>query len=242
MSTPSGEKLLSLKNIHVHYGGVKALDGASVSIDEGEVVALMGPNGAGKSTILKTIFGLAPIESGTVAWEGQTFKPVSYEVVKRGISFVPQGRRVFRHLTVYENIEIGGWDVPAIQRKERIENVLELFPALRAKLKAKSGTLSGGQQQMLAIARGLMIDPKVLLLDEPSLGLAPKIVKEVFAKIREINERRKTAIFVVEHNLKSLLEIATRAYVLDKGKIYHEGQPKDIIGQGILQKVFLSGV
>ena len=239
-SAGTAEKLLSLSDVHVHYGGVKALDGASVSIDEGEVVALMGPNGAGKSTILKTIFGLAPIESGTVAWEGQRFTPVSYEVVKRGISFVPQGRRVFRHLTVYENIEIGGWDVPANERKERIENVLELFPALRAKLKAKSGTLSGGQQQMLAIARGLMTDPKVLLLDEPSLGLAPKIVKEVFAKVREINQRRKTAIFVVEHNLKSLLEIATRAYVLDKGRVYAEGAPKDIIGKGILEKVFLS--
>ncbi len=240
MFSPTAEKLLSLSNIHVHYGGVKALDGVSVSIDEGEVVALMGPNGAGKSTILKTIFGLAPIESGTVAWEGRAFKPVSYEVVKRGISFVPQGRRVFKHLTVYENIEIGGSDVPAVQRKERIENVLELFPALRTKLKAKSGTLSGGQQQMLAIARGLMIDPKVLLLDEPSLGLAPKIVKEVFAKIREINDRRKTAIFVVEHNLKSLLEITSRAYVLDKGKIYAEGKPREIIDKGILQKVFLS--
>jgi len=236
----SSETLLALSDIHVHYGGVKALDGVSVNIDEGEVVALMGPNGAGKSTILKAIFGLAPIQSGTVAWEGQPFKPVSYEVVKRGISFVPQGRRVFKHLTVYENIEIGGWDVPAAERKERIENVLELFPALRAKLKAKSGTLSGGQQQMLAIARGLMIDPKVLLLDEPSLGLAPKIVKEVFAKIREINERRKTAIFVVEHNLKSLLEIASRAYVLDKGRIYAEGKPQDIMDQGILEKVFLS--
>jgi len=236
----SSETLLALSDIHVHYGGVKALDGVSVNIDEGEVVALMGPNGAGKSTILKAIFGLAPIQSGTVAWEGQPFKPVSYEVVKRGISFVPQGRRVFKHLTVYENIEIGGWDVPAAERKERIENVLELFPALRAKLKAKSGTLSGGQQQMLAIARGLMIDPKVLLLDEPSLGLAPKIVKEVFAKIREINDRRKTAIFVVEHNLKSLLEIATRAYVLDKGRIYAEGKPQDIMDQGILEKVFLS--
>lgn len=240
MSVASKEKLLSLNNIHVHYGGVKALNGASVSIDEGEVVALMGPNGAGKSTILKAIFGLAPIESGTVSWEGHAFKPVSHEVVHRGISFVPQGRRVFRHLTVYENIEIGGWNVPAKERKERIENVLELFPALRAKLKAKSGTLSGGQQQMLAIARGLMIDPKVLLLDEPSLGLAPKIVKEVFAKVKEINERRKTAIFVVEHNLKSLLEIATRAYVLDKGTIYHEGVPSEVISRGILQKVFLS--
>lgn len=234
------ETLLRLHNIHVHYGGVKALDGSSVSIDEGEVVALMGPNGAGKSTILKAIFGLAPIETGRVYWQGQEFTPVSHEVVHRGISFVPQGRRIFRHLSVYENIEIGGWSIASSkERKERIENVLDIFPALRAKLKAKSGTLSGGQQQMLAIARGLMTDPKVLLLDEPSLGLAPKIVKEVFGKIREINQRRKTAIIVVEHNLKSLLEITTRCYVLDKGKIYAEGKPQEIISTGVLEKVFL---
>ena len=234
------ETLLELKNIHVHYGGVKALDGASVCIDEGEIVALMGPNGAGKSTILKAIFGLAPIDSGYVFWEGQQFKPVSYEVVERGVSFVPQGRRVFHHLTVLENLEIGGFNVKSkTERKERIENVLELFPALRGKLKAKPGTLSGGQQQMLAIARGLMTDPKVLLLDEPSLGLAPKIVKEVFEKIQEINQRRKTAIFIVEHNLKSLLEITTRAYVLDKGKIYAEGNPKELIEKKVLEQVFL---
>jgi len=236
----SSETLLQLKDINVHYGGVKALDGASVSIDEGEVVALMGPNGAGKSTILKAIFGLAPIESGEVFWQGQTFKPVSHEVVDRGISFVPQGRRVFKYLTVYENIEIGGWNIKSSsERKERIENVLNIFPALRAKLKAKSGTLSGGQQQMLAIARGLMTDPKVLLLDEPSLGLAPKIVKEVFAKIKEINEKRKTAIVVVEHNLVSLLEITDRAYVLDKGKVIAEGNPADLLQTNILEKVFL---
>lgn len=234
------EPLLSLKNIHVHYGGVKALDGASVLIDEGEVVALMGPNGAGKSTILKVIFGLASIESGKVFWENQKFTPVSHEVVHRGIAFVPQGRRVFKYLTVEENLEIGGFNFKSKERKERIENVLELFPALRGKLRAKSGTLSGGQQQMLAIARGLMTDPKVLLLDEPSLGLAPKIVKEVFAKIKEINERRKTAIVVVEHNLKSLLEITDRAYVLDKGKVVAEGTPKDIFDKKILEKVFLA--
>ena len=234
------ELLLKLEDIHVHYGGVKALDGASVSLDEGEVVALMGPNGAGKSTILKAIFGLAPIEKGKVFWEEQVFTPVSHEVVRRGISFVPQGRRVFRHLTVYENIEIGGWGIKSLkERKERIENVLELFPALRAKLNSKSGTLSGGQQQMLAIARGLMTDPKVLLLDEPSLGLAPKIVKEVFAKIKEINEKRKMAIVVVEHNLKSLLEITDRAYVLDKGRVVAEGAPSELIKTDILQKVFL---
>lgn len=234
------EILLQLKDIHTHYGGVKALDGVSVYIDEGEIVALMGPNGAGKSTILKAIFGLAPINSGQVVWEGQVFKPLSYEVAERGVSFVPQGRRVFKNLTVLENLEVGGINIRSIsERKERIKNVLELFPVLKTKLKTKSGVLSGGQQQMLAIARGLMSDPKVLLLDEPSLGLAPKIVKEVFEKIKEINERRKTAIFVVEHNLKSLLEITKRAYVLDKGKVYAEGDPHDLVANKVLEKVFL---
>lgn len=234
------ETLLQLKNIHVNYGGVKALDGVSVSINEGEIVALMGPNGAGKSTILKTIFGLAPIESGEVLWEGQLVKPISYEVVERGVSFVPQGRRVFRNLTVLENLEIGGFNIRSeTERKERINIVLDLFPTLKNKLNTKSGVLSGGQQQMLAIARGLIPDPRVLLLDEPSLGLAPKIVKEVFEKIKEINERRNTAIIVVEHNLKSLLEITKRAYVLDKGKIVAEGNPKDLIKKNVLEKVFL---
>lgn len=234
------EILLECKNVHVHYGGVKALDGASVSVDAGEVVALMGPNGAGKSTILKAVFGLAPIDSGEVLWEGRKFTPVSHEVVERGISFVPQGRRVFKYLTVRENLEIGGWGIKdKSERKERLENVLELFPALRAKLKAKSGTLSGGQQQMLAIARGLMTDPKVLLLDEPSLGLAPKVVKEMFQKIKEINERRKTAIVVVEHNIKSILEIVDRAYVLDKGKVVATDTPNNLIGTNVLERVFL---
>jgi branched-chain amino acid transport system ATP-binding protein len=237
------ETLLQLKDVHVHYGGVKALDGASVGVDEGEVVALMGPNGAGKSTILKAIFGLAPIESGQVLWHGEAIKPISHEIVKRGIAFVPQGRRVFRHLTVKENLEIGGWVVKDKKLiRERIEEVVELLPALKAKLTAKSGTLSGGQQQMLAIARGLMTDPKVLLLDEPSLGLAPKIVKEVFERIKEIGEKRQIAIMIVEHNLKSLFAIAHRAYLLDKGKVVAEGVPKELHDSGTLEKVFLGNL
>lgn len=233
------EILLQLKGISVHYGGVKALDGVDVAIDEGEIVALMGPNGAGKSTILKAIFGLAPIEHGEVWWHGTPFRPVSHEVAARGIAFVPQGRRVFTHLTVEENLEIGGFIVKNRQElKRRMEEVMQTFPILKQKRKAKSGTLSGGQQQMLALARGLMIDPKVLLLDEPSLGLAPKVVKEVFAKIKEINERHKTAILVVEHNIKSLLEIVDRGYLLDKGKVVVEDTPARILESGILEKVF----
>ncbi len=234
------ETLLKVDDIHVHYGGVRALQGASISVDEGEIVALMGPNGAGKSTILKAIFGLAPIEEGKILWHESSVRPVSHEMVERGISFIPQGRRVFKHLTVKENLEVGGYilrDQKLI--KERIEEVLELFPMLKLKLKQKSGSLSGGQQQMLAIARGLIIDPKVLLLDEPSLGLAPIVVKEVFSKIKEINERRRTAIVVVEHNIKSLLEIAGRAYVLDKGKVIATDTPHNIIESKILEKVFL---
>lgn len=234
------EILLQLKGVSVAYGGVRALENVDVSIDEDEIVALMGPNGAGKSTLLKAIFGLVPIRAGSVLWHGKPFKPIPHEVVGKGLAFVPQGRRVFAHLTVEENLEIGGFTVKdKSELKRRIGEVMETFPVLRQKRKAKSSTLSGGQQQMLALARGLMTDPKVLLLDEPSLGLAPKIVKEVFAKIKEINERHKTAIMVVEHNIKSALEIAHRAYVLDKGIVVTQGPARKILETGVLEKVFL---
>jgi branched-chain amino acid transport system ATP-binding protein len=234
------ETLLQFKNIKVYYGGVKALDGVDVNLDEGEIVALMGPNGAGKSTILKALFGLAPIESGQIFWHGEKIIPKSYEIVERGISFVPQGRQLFKSLTVYENLEMGGYNISSKSLlKSRIKDVLDIFPDLQKKLKQKTGNLSGGQQQMVAIARGLISDPKILLLDEPSLGLSPKIVKEVFLKIKEINERRQTAIMIVEHNLHSVLQIVHRAYLLDKGKIVEENTPDKIINSGILEKVFL---
>jgi branched-chain amino acid transport system ATP-binding protein len=233
------ETLLKLKNIHVHYGGVKALDGADLALDEGEIVALMGPNGAGKSTVLKAIFGLAPVSAGEVLWHERAVAPISYEMVERGISFVPQGRRVLKNLTVKENLEIGAYTVRSRNEiKERLAEVLEIFPALKQKLNDSSGSLSGGQQQMLAIARGLMTDPKVLLLDEPTLGLSPKIVKEVFAKIQEINQQHKTAIMVVEHNIKSLLDIANRAYILDKGKVVWADGAEKLGDSDVLERVF----
>lgn len=234
------ETLLQLHNLSVRYGGVQALQDVSIKIDEGEFVALMGPNGAGKSTVLRAIFGLARAERGEVRWHGSPITPVPHEMVSRGVSFVPQGRRVFTHLSVLENLEMGGFVIrDAHVLKERIAESLELFPMLKPKLKAKSGTLSGGEQQMVALARGLITDPKILLLDEPSLGLAPKLVREVFEKIHEIHERHGAAIIVVEHNIKLLLHIVDRACVLDKGRIVAEGAAHAIVESGILERVFL---
>lgn len=234
------ENLLTLRGIKVHYGGVHALDGADVVVDEGEIVALMGPNGAGKSTVLKALFGIAPITAGDVRWHDEAVVPVAHEMVARGISFVPQGRQIFKSLTVRENLEVGGYTVGSkAVIASRIEEVLDLFPDLKRKMHEKARTLSGGQQQMVAIARGLMTDPKVLLLDEPSLGLAPKVVKEVFAKIKEINERRGMAIVVVEHNIQSILQIVDRAYVLDKGKVVVCDEPQKLISTGVLEDVFM---
>jgi len=235
------EALLQCNEISVNYGGVKALDEASIALREGEIVALIGPNGAGKSTLLKAVFGLAPIQKGEVLWRQKQIIPVSHQMAERGIAFVPQGRRVFAHLTVEENLEIGGFIIKdKAEIKRRIDEVMEFFPVLKQKRKVKAGLLSGGQQQMLALGRGLIIRPKVLFLDEPSLGLAPKIVKEVFEKIKGINKNRETAVLVAEHNIKSVLEIADRGYILDKGKVIVEGISKELLESGKLGKVFFT--
>ncbi len=232
--------LIKIEDVSVRYGGVRALDGVSLSLGEREIVALMGPNGAGKSTILKSIFGLAEINSGKIIWQDHLIRPLPHEMVRRGIVLVPQGRRVFPSLSVRENLEVGGFMIPDKQElARRIENVLVTFPSLRHRLGASARGLSGGQQQMLALARGLVANPKILLLDEPSLGLAPKIVKEVFDKIKEINQKTGTAILVVEHNIKSLLKIVDRVYVLDKGRVVADGDASILMGSEILKKVFL---
>lgn len=234
------EILLKLKNINAGYGHLRILHDVSLQIDEGEVVAIMGPNGAGKSTVLKTVFGMTEVEGGSVQWRERKINPVPHEVVRMGVSYVPQGRRVFKYLSVEENLEIGGYTVKDKKEvKRRIDEVMEIFPDLRKKRKEKSINLSGGQQQMLAIARGLMTDPHILLLDEPTLGLSPKLVKAVFTKIKEINERRHMAVVIVEHNLKSLLGIVDRAYVLDKGKIVIEDTAESLASSDALERVFL---
>lgn len=235
------ELLLVLKNASVQYGGVHALRDATIAIDEGEIVALMGPNGAGKSTVLRALFGLAPLASGEVLWHEEKIVPIPHEMVKRGISYVPQGRQVFKNLTVEENLELGGYALPNKKDlKSSIDESLRPFPDLRGKLKDKAGSLSGGQQQMLTIARGLVSDPRVLLLDEPSLGLSPKVVKEVFSLIKEIQTSRKIAILVVEHSVASVLSIADRAYVLAYGKVALHKDTGEVLAPDALEKVFLA--
>ena len=233
-------RLLELVDISVHYGAVIALDQASLGVERGEVVAVMGPNGAGKSTVLRAIMGLAPVVGGKVYWQQSLLQAETHEIVKEGIAFVPQGRRVFTHLTIEENLEMGCLYLnSSTEKRRRIDGVMELFPILHEKRKDYASQMSGGQQQMLALGRGLMADPEVLLLDEPTLGLAPIVVKEVFQKVSEISEKLGTTIFVVEHNIKGVLDIVNRAYVLDKGQVVHDGTPQSVRDTDILTKVFL---
>ena len=195
MLTPSFETnehppLLELTGIGVEYGAVRALDDVSMAVHAGEVVAVMGPNGAGKSTVLKAVMGLAPVVSGTVYWRQAPLAAETHEIVKEGIAFVPQGRRVFTHLTIAENLEMGCIYLnDRGEKARRLDAVMELFPVLYEKRRDYASAMSGGQQQMLALGRGLMASPELLLLDEPTLGLAPIIVKEVFQKVAEISDR-----------------------------------------------------
>ena len=244
MNTVNGNgtdaNLLELVDISVEYGAVRALDDVSMSIRKGEVVAVMGPNGAGKSTVLKAIMGLAPVVAGQVYWRQELLAAETHEIVKEGIAFVPQGRRVFTHLTIAENLEMGCIYLnDRSEKARRLDSVMELFPVLYEKRKDMASAMSGGQQQMLAFGRGLMATPELLLLDEPTLGLAPIIVKEVFEKVAEISDRLSTTIMVVEHNIKGVLNIVDRAYVLDKGAVVHNGTPQSIRDTDILTQVFL---
>ena len=237
---PTRPALLELRNIAVEYGAVRALDRVDMAIHAGEVVAVMGPNGAGKSTVLKAVMGLAPVVGGTVYWRQRPLAAATHEIVKEGIAFVPQGRRVFTHLSIAENLEMGCLYLnDRAEKARRLDAVMELFPVLYEKRRDYASQMSGGQQQMLALGRGLMAAPELLLLDEPTLGLAPIIVKEVFQKVAEISDRLNTTIMVVEHNIKGVLDIVDRAYVLDKGAVVHNGTPQSIRDTDILTQVFL---
>lgn len=228
------EKILQLEKVSVEYGGIQALNAIDFSIQQGEIVALLGPNGAGKSTVLKVIAGLVPA-SGRFRFHGNFFQPVAHEMPALGIAFVAQGRRVFPRLTVREHFMVGG-GAPILAT--HVEESLQLFPILRKKWRSAAGMLSGGEQQMLALARGVAAKPQLFLLDEPSLGLAPKVVHEVFAKIQEIHARHHTAFIIVEHNLRSLISFAHRAYLFERGSVAATGTTCTVFEGDAFQRVF----
>ena len=236
--------LLELRNVQSFYSNVQALRGISLRVDRGEIVTLLGANGAGKSTTLRTISGLVQATAGEVLLEGTAIMRAGPEAIaRRGIAHVPEGRRVFPGLTVHENIMIGTSNrgrLPRRQMEAEVDEMYEIFPDLKRLSKALGWSLSGGQQQMLALARGLMAKPKVLLLDEPSLGLAPIIVQQLFAVIRDIRKRGMT-VLLVEQNAHMALSVADRGYVLENGSLIVEGTPNQLLNNDEVRAAYLGG-
>lgn len=234
--------LLKVDNINVYYGAIHALKGISLEVNQGEIVTLIGANGAGKSTTLRTISGLLKPKDGSILFKEQAIAgKAAQEVVKLGISQVPEGRRVFANMSVHENLELGAFlrnDKAGI--KQDLDHCYTLFPRLLERKSQLAGTLSGGEQQMLATARGLMSRPDLLLMDEPSMGLAPILVKQIFDIIKEIN-KQGTTILLVEQNAHMALSIANRAYVLETGKIVLSGPAKELAESEEIKKAYLGG-
>lgn len=221
--------MLAIRELETGYGKKQVLFGLSMEVREGEIVALIGPNGAGKSTVLKTVCGLIPAWKGEIWFNGSPVNGTTpARNVARGITFAPQGSRVFHDLTVKENLEVAGSQLPRKVVRERIEHILQFFPALKERTRQDAGRLSGGEQQMLALARALVQKPKLLMLDEPSLGLSPNLVRTVFEKIVEINRENKLSIFIVEQKVRKVLEICNRVYSMKLGKVAFEGRPEEL--------------
>lgn len=233
--------MLAVKDINVYYGAIHALKGISLEVNQGEIVTLIGANGAGKSTILKTLSGLLKPTTGSVQFLGDNIHgKAAQDIVKRGLVHCPEGRRVFANMSVEENLELGAYLRKDKEVKSDLDAVYRRFERLLERRKQMAGTLSGGEQQMLAMGRALMARPKLLLLDEPSMGLAPLLVKEIFSIIKEINEQG-TTVLLVEQNANMALSIAHRAYVIETGKIVLSGDAKELASSDEIQKAYLGG-
>jgi len=233
--------ILELRNLIAGYGPIEVLHGISLQVQPGEIACVIGPNGAGKTTLLKSIFGLTDIKSGGIFLEGEDISHLkTHQRVRKGIAFVPQERNIFPSLTVQENLELGAYGVGANQLNENLERVFQRFAILKERRAQRAGTLSGGERKMLAIGLGLMSNPKIMLLDEPSLGLAPKIIESLFTHIEEIN-RAGTTILVVEQNARRALAIADSGYVLDLGEIRFRGSGQELSSDERVRKAYLGG-
>ena len=230
-------KLLEVENLQVYYGGIHALCDLSLFCEPGEIVSIIGANGAGKSTLLRTLAGDKDYRQGRIVFDGQPLPPKAYLAAERGICLVPEGRRIFVNLTVKENLRIGAF----LEKKKsvRFEEVYSIFPRLKEREKQMGGTLSGGEQQMLAVGRAMMARPKLMMLDEPSLGLAPIVIDEMFEKFQEINKKLGISILLVEQNAYIALETAMRAYVLKLGKIVKEGSGRELLQDPDVQKAYM---
>ena len=232
--------MLKVDNIHVYYGAIHAVKGVSLEVNDGEIVALIGANGAGKSTVLKTISGLMHPRSGSIQFDGQDISHTdAYKLVRHGLAHVPEGRRIFLQMTVQENLEMGAFTQKEVS-KEDLERMFTLFPRLKERRKQIAGTLSGGEQQMLAMSRALMSHPKLLMLDEPSMGLAPILVDQIFDIIKELHAAG-TTILLVEQNATKALQIADRAYVLETGAITLSGTGAELAVSDEVRKAYLGG-
>jgi branched-chain amino acid transport system ATP-binding protein len=233
--------LLRLQNVKTYYGNIQALKGININISEGEIITLIGANGAGKSTTLMSISGIVPPREGKIFFMDREIKNMSPdEIVALGISQVPEGRRIFPELTVLENLHMGAFlRTDNKEVKKDLDNIFDLFPVLTQRRNQDGGTLSGGEQQMLAISRALMARPKLLLLDEPSLGLAPIVVKQIFEIIRKINAEQNTTVFLVEQNANLALNLADRGYVMENGKIVLEDSSENLLSNEDVKKAYL---
>ncbi|MBI1845586.1 MAG: ABC transporter ATP-binding protein [Candidatus Rokubacteria bacterium] len=232
--------ILAVEDLHVYYGEIHALKGVSFEVGRGEIVALLGPNGAGKTTTVKTISGLLAPRRGTVRFDGESLvgKP-AHEIVYRGIAHVPEGRKIFNRLSVTENLEMGAYSRGDGGIRRDVDRVFELFPRLKERRAQVAGTLSGGEQQMLAIGRALMATPRLLLLDEPSMGLAPVLVEQIFTTIADINNRQGTTIVLVEQNAAMALAIAHRGYVLETGAVALHGRAAELAENPEVRRAYL---
>jgi branched-chain amino acid transport system ATP-binding protein len=237
---PDMSPLLDVSELVVHYGGICALDKVSLHVDQGEIVAVIGANGAGKSTLMKTIAAVKSYTSGTINFKGEKLKKEPHQVVKSGITLVPEGRRIFAPLSVRENLMVGAYTRSSRQEIEKnFEEIYTLFPRLKERSSQRGGTLSGGEQQMLAVGRALMSQPQLLMLDEPSLGLAPIIIDVMFETIVRLNREMGLTILLVEQNASLALELCNRAYVLKTGQITMEGSGKELLEDERVRKTYL---